>query len=200
MRLGINEITKGIYISAVEKVTRQLQREGFKVFPKFPVRGENSIRFDLYAEKGLDKRVYEFKIGRNKIRQEQFIFLQNHAKEIGARLFIIYLEIPISKKIQFRGIEDIIIRDWESKTPKDFLEFAYHIDIVDIVDMNINSIDIDGDEIIILGEAAVLGEAQMRAIDDFIEKFDFNFTFRLRLDHCRKRILSSYYKIDTSGY
>ena len=93
-----------------------------------------------------------------------------------------------------------ILRDWESKTPKDFLEFAYHIDIVDIVDMNINSINIDGDEIIILGEAAVLGEAQMRAIDDFIEKFDFNFTFRLRLDHCRKRILSSYYKIDTSGY
>ena len=200
MRLGINEITKGIYISAVEKVTKQLQREGFKVFPEFPIRGGSSVQFDLYAEKGTDKRVYEFKIGRNKIRKEQFVFLQNHAKEIGARLFIIYLEMPTSKKIQFRGIEDIIVRDWESKTPKEFLDFAYHIDILDIIDVNINSIDIDEDETIVLGEAVVLGEAQMRVIDDFMEKFDFNFTFRLRLDHCRKRILGSYYKIDTSGY
>ena len=91
MKLGINEINEGIYIAAINKVSSQLQRDGFIVKTDYPIEANHRIRLDLFAQKGIDKRIYEFKIGKNKIQREQFAFLQNYARNIGARLFIIYL-------------------------------------------------------------------------------------------------------------
>ena len=90
MKLGINEIENGIYNAAIEKLTKQLIRDGFAVERELL---GNDIVFDLYAEKGTDKRIYEFKLGKNRIQEKQFLYLQKHAKNIGAKLYIIYLFI-----------------------------------------------------------------------------------------------------------
>ena len=92
MKLGINEIREGIHIAAVNKISKQLKREGFIVKTEFPIEDERRVYIDLFAQKGLDKRIYEFKIGKNRIQREQFTFLQSYARSVGARLFIIYLD------------------------------------------------------------------------------------------------------------
>ena len=79
------------------------------------------------------------------------------------------------------------------------------MDNVDNID--INNIDVDLDNIIELrGSGTVYVEIEVgsrydiRRGDGLNEKLKFDFSFRLRLDHLDKKILSSYYKIDTSWY
>ena len=93
MKLSIHEINKGIYISAREKVLKELQKEGFNVTLDYPVGIDRKIKLDLYAQNNTERRIYEFRVGKNKIPKEQFVFLQEQAKLLQARLFIIYLEV-----------------------------------------------------------------------------------------------------------
>ena len=76
-----------------------------------------SVQVDLFAFNSYEKRIYEFKIGRNRIQRNQFERLQHYAREIGARLFVIYLEVPSSKRISFNHIEPIIHKDMAIKRP-----------------------------------------------------------------------------------
>ena len=207
MKLGINEINEGIYIAAINKVSSQLQRDGFIVKTDYPIEANHRIRLDLFAQKGIDKRIYEFKIGKNKIQREQFAFLQNYARNIGARLFIIYLEVPYSKRISFEGIEDFIYKHFLRNTPEELLNLAPKVYVDNVDNIDINDIDVDLDNIIELrGSGTVYVEIEVgsrydiRRGDGLNEKLKFDFSFRLRLDHLDKKILSSYYKIDTSWY
>ena len=211
MKLGIDEINEGIYLAAVNKVANQLKREGFVIYteytPDFILEKNNKkIRLDLFAQKGMDKRIYEFKLGKNRIQKTQFLFLQDYARKIGAKLFIIYLEIPSSKEISFNGIEDIIYEQFLEDTPDELLDLASRVYIEDVDNINIKSIEISKDIISLEGEGTVYVEIEFGSNSDFInadginEKLQFDFYFRLKLDHFNKSILHSYYKIDTAWY
>ncbi len=207
MKLGLKEIREGIYIAAVNKVSKELQRDGFIVKTDYPIEVDQRFYLDLFAQKGIDKRIYEFKIGKNKIQRQQFSFLQNYARSIGARLFIIYLEVPYSKRIFFEGIENIIYNHFLEKTPVELLSLAPKVYVDKVDNIDINDIDVDRNNLIELrGNGAVSVEIEMgsrfdiKRGDGLNEKLRFDFSFRLRLDHLEKEILYSYYKIDTSWY
>lgn len=206
MKLGINEINEGIYNAAINKVIRQLQREGFKTYPDYRINDYNNVILDLFAAKGSDKRIYEFKIGRNRIQKRQFEILQHYARQIGARLFIIYLEIPTSKEIIFENLDEIIFDNLINDTPNDLLELATHVRIEDVNNIDINSLEIKNGFISIAGTGFVSIETQMgsrrdlRENNGYLENFDFEFTFRLRLDKYNYQLLYSYYKFDTGSY
>lgn len=208
MILGINEINEGIYLAALNKITRQLKKEGFIIQEDYITTELNRrIRLDLFAQKGEDRRIYEFKIGKNKIQRDQFLFLQNYARSIGARLFIIYLEVPYSKRICFEGIENIIYNQFLTDTPEELLNLAPKVYVENVDNVDINEINVDKDNIIdIKGNGTVYVEIEVgsrsdiRRDDGLNEKIRFDFSFRLKLDHLNKRILSAYYKIDTSWY
>lgn len=207
MKLGINEINEGIYNAAINKVSRQLQREGFNTYPDYRISDyNNNIILDLFAAKGSDKRIYEFKIGKNRIQKRQFEILQHYARQIGARLFIIYLEIPTSKEIIFDDLDDIIFDNLINDTPNELMELATHVIIEDVNNIDINSIEIKNKFISITGTGIVSIETQMgsridlRDDNGYIENFDFEFSFRLRLDKYNQELLYSYYKFDTGSY
>lgn len=207
MKLGLSEINEGIYISAVNKVSKALQREGFTIQTNYAAEFNQRIRLDLLAQKGLDKRIYEFKIGKNKIHKDQFAFLQSYARSIGARLYIIYLELPYSKHISFDGIDNIIYDHFLKVTPKELLNLAPKVYIENVENIEIDDIAVYMDNIIELsGSGTVYVETEfgsrfdIKRGDGLNEKLKFDFSFRLKLDHLNKRILSSYYKIDTSWY
>ena len=88
MKLGINEIREGIHEAAILKIERQLNREGFDVKRNYSIEDSN-IEVDLFAYNNVEKRIYEFKIGHNKIQNKQFQLLQRYSRDIGAKLFII---------------------------------------------------------------------------------------------------------------
>lgn len=199
MKLGINEIKEGIYISAINRISKQLKQEGFKVYQDYYINDNVKVYFDIYAEKGHDKRIYELKIGKNKIQENQFLYLQNQARNMKARLFVIYLEIPESKHIFFDGIENIIKNDFKNHVPQELLLISNDIEIVEINTIDINSLSIEGDIVKLRGTGVVFIDAYFIINGkEYKEKYDFDFTFRLTLDQYERTIIKAYYKIDTS--
>ena len=208
MKLGLDEITDGIYFAAINKLTKQLKFENFNVFTEYPIKTSEHSRIilDLYAEKGNDKRIYELKLGKNKVQRNKLVWLQNLAKQLGARLYIIYLEIPKSKEIEFYKIESIIMRDIERNMPSELISLATHVYVNDVESIDISSLIIDKDIIKIEGQGNIILEAQYgspRDIDEGFGEFkdlEIEFTFKLKLDHSEKEILYSYYKFDTKNF
>ena len=204
MKLGINEIREGIYESAILKTVRQLKREGFVVIRDYVI--ENNVVVDLFAYNDAEKRIYEFKIGHNKIQKAQFQMLQNYARNLGGKLFIVYLEVPQSKRIMVNGIEDILFGHLSNYTPPELMELATHVHITDVADIDINAIDIDNEIVNLRGSGCILVDTQFGSNMDVStnngleEHLEFEFWFRLKLDVSRREIISSYYKIDTGWY
>lgn len=207
MKLGINEIKEAIYEKAIDKTIRQLQREGFAIKRDYAIKSNTrTMEVDLFAYNDYEKRIYEFKIGKNRIRREQFVMLQNYAREIGARLYVIYLEVPTSNKIAFRQIENIIYADFKNHTPDELQGIATYVTILDVGRIEIADVDIDNEIVEARGNGAVSVEAQFGSTrdllrnDGYVETVEFEFTFRVRVNVAERNIIDSYYKIDTGWY
>lgn len=194
MKIGMNEISKGIEYVTIEKITKELEREGF-IF-------KNESFFDLYAEKGDDKRAYELKIGKNKIQKKQFAILQEEAKKLGAKLYVIYLEIPRSSEIYFDGINQIIYEDLINDLPSEIDALSTHTMIESVDDVEINTIRISNGVVKLSGAGTINLHLQFGSNfdlknDNGMEHEDaVDFFFRLSIDIATNEIIKRYYKID----
>ncbi len=206
MRLGINEINEGIYEAAIAKTIRQLTREKFEVIRDYRIENVDnlSVQVDLFAFNSYEKRIYEFKIGRNRIQRNQFERLQHYAREIGARLFVIYLEVPSSKRISFNHIEPIIHKDMAIKRPAELFDIHSITEIKHIENVDIEFAEIDDEIVNLRGRGTVVVELRNERFTHFgnenNEFVEFDFSFRLKLNVSEKTILLSYYKIDTNWF
>lgn len=207
MRLGINEINEGIYEAAIAKTIRQLTKEKFEVIRDYRIENVeiSPLQVDLFAFNSYEKRIYEFKIGRNRIQRKQFERLQHYARQIGARLFVIYLEVPSSKRIYFNHIEPIIHRDMENKRPEELFDIVHGVEIKHIENVDIEFAEIDDELVNLRGKGTVVvdvGKGKFENFDqsDNGEFVEFDFSFRLKLDVSQKVILLSYYRFDTSWF
>ena len=205
MKLGMNEIRSGVLHAAIDRTAYQLRREGFTVEPERFFK-DAQLDVDLYAYKETEKRIYEFKFGKNKIRQNQLVKLQEFAKQIGARLYVIYLELPQSKEIVFDGIDNILYGHLSENPPEEICELATHFYIESVENVDISSIVVENEIVSMRGNASLIVKLQFgshsdwRNGDGFEETVEFEFAFRLKLDVANRDILYSYYKFDTSWY
>lgn len=205
MKLGIDEIREGIYQAALNRTMRQLRLEGFAVETERLFERAH-IRVDLFAQNNYEKRIYEFKFGRNRIQRNQLARLQEFAKSIGAKLFVIYLEMPQSKEIVFDGIENIIYGHLSEYPPQEICELATHFYIKDVDNVEISSIEVANEVVKLAGSGCLIVDLQFgshydrRHGDAVNETVEFEFAFRLKLDVAEQSILHSYYKFDTSWY
>ena len=65
MKLDMRDIYAGICIAAEKKIKQSLEEEGFIVFS-----GNDNEMFDIYAEKGDDRRIYEIRIGKARYKND----------------------------------------------------------------------------------------------------------------------------------
>ena len=208
MKIGIDEIRQGIQSAAIDKVTQQLKKEGYNVIKDFRYNytNYNSIRFDLWAEKGDDKRIYEFKIGKNRIYKNQFERLQAYAKELKAKLFIIYLEVPKSKEIDVDGLDSIILSDLIDNTPSELESLATYVRIDEVENLDITSICITNSYVKLVGTGTILVLAQfgsdrdLNRDDGFEQELSFDFYFKMTYDILNDKVIDSFYKIDSEWY
>lgn len=205
MKLGMNEIKDGVLHAAINRTVYQLRREGFTVEPEHFFKDAH-LHVDLFAYKESEKRIYEFKFGRNRIRQNQLVKLQEFARQIGARLYVIYLELPQSKEIVFDGLDRILYGHLSEYPPEEICELATHFHIKSVENVDISSIVVENEIINMRGNASLIVNLQFgshsdrRNDDGFEENVEFEFVFRLKLDVANRDILYSYYKFDTSWY
>lgn len=204
MKIGMSEILSAIEDAAAKKITRELAKEGFFVKRGyFPSEG-NEIQFDLYAERGKDRRVYELKLGKNKIQSKQFVRLQAEARRLEAKLYIVYLETPRSKEIDFEGLEEIIYEDLVNDLPSELDSLSTHTTIEDVDNVEISVIRISDGIAILEGSGTInvclqFGSNSDLRKNDGVEDVDsVDFFFKLSIDMSSCKIEKRYYKIDIS--
>lgn len=195
MKIGMNEILKGIEYTAIQKITKELERDGFSIKKEYSL-------FDVYAEKGNEKRVYELKIGKNRIQKRQFITLQEEAKRLGAKLYIVYLETPRSKEIEFEGLDQIIYEDFINDFPSEIDALSTHTTIEGIEDIEIDSVNITDSIVKLTGSGTInvhlqFGSRSELKNNDAVEDVgSVDFFFKLSIDVANDEIIKRYYKID----
>lgn len=202
MKIGMNEILSGIEFTAIQKITKELIRDGFVVKNEYSPFQDSQSRFDLYAEKGDDKRIYELKIGKNRIQKKKFIALQDEAKRLGAKLYIVYLEIPRSKEIEFENLDRIIYEDLLNDFPSEVDSLSTHTTIESVDNIEIDSINIVDGVVKITGSGTINVHLQfgsrsdLRNNDAIEEENDIDFFFKLSIDASSNKVNKRYYKID----
>lgn len=202
MKLGMSEIIGGIEQVAMNKITNSLTEQGFVVRKDYTLPNSNKVVFDIYAEKGSDKRVYELKLGKNKIQSKQFIKLQDGAKQLGAKLFIVYLEIPKTQAIEFAGIENIIYQDLIDNFPSELDAMSTHTTIESVDNLDIETISVDGSVATITGAGTINVELQFGSRSDLhngdaiIDSNSIDFFYKISIDVSTNCVVKHYYKID----
>lgn len=202
MKIGMNEVLNGIERTAAEKITKGLMRDGFIVQDNFHPEQNPQLIFDLYAEKGEDKRIYELKIGKNKIQQKQYLALQREAKRLDAKLYIVYLEVPRSKKIKFDGLDKIILEDLSNKFTDEISSLSTYTTIEAIDDIELDFIHISDNVVKISGSGTLNVHLQSdlnsasKNNNSITENGAVDFFFRLDIDISKNIVIKHYYKID----
>ena len=202
MKIGMNEILRGIEYTAIQKITKELVRDGFIIKNEISPKHDNRVLFDLYAEKGEDKRIYELKIGKNRIQKKQFAALQAEAKRLGAKLYIVYLEIPRSKEVDFEGLDQIIYEDLLNDFPSEIDGLSTHTTIESVEDIEIDSVNISDSIVKLTGSGSIYVHLQFGSRSDLknndtVEYIDsVDFFFKLSIDVVTNDVIKHYYKID----
>ena len=163
---------------AIKKTTARLKKEGFQVKPNY---NHNGIVFDLYAFNNSERRVYEFKITKNKTFKSASAFkkyelLQNSAKEIGARLIFIYINPPIEgASVSFDNLDEILLDDINCKKDSNkFLRSLNNPTIQMIYDLKIDFISVEKERLLLYGSALVDIETLLVDYQDFIVNPNLN--------------------------
>lgn len=201
MKIGMNEILRGIELTAIEKIKRELVKEGFVVKNDFKT-SEDKFPIDLYAERGEDKRIYELKIGKNRIQKKQYAMLQAEAKRLGAKLYIVYLEVPRSKEVTFNGLDKIILEDLLENYPFEIDGLSTHTTIESVEDVEIDTMEIASGIARITGSGSINIRLWFAPRSDIpnskpVEDYgNVGFFFKLSISLSDNTIVKRYYKID----
>lgn len=143
MKLEEKYLVKCYYNAMIFQYMDMLRNEGFHVYHKLKYKyGDSFIEIDLFAEKYKEKRIYKFKyIGNyHEYKDIQDISeFKKFAKEIKARSFIVYVNIPHEKQIEYDDLEEKIINYFISNgipNELDILSTHTSIDSIDIDEIN----------------------------------------------------------------
>ena len=186
------------------RLSNSCNTTALRFIPNTPLKTTIDIGWIFLLKKDQIKESMSSSWENAEFKSHNFCFCRSMPERSG--LFIIYLETPSSKEITFHGIKDIIFKDFQNDTPDELLNLASRVYIDDIDNIMIHSIDVNGDIIILDGDGTVYIEIEydsrsdMRNRDGLNEKLQFDFYFRLKLNHYNKKIIHSYYKIDTTWY
>lgn len=196
------------YINAmIMQYTDILKAEGFTIKP-LPLCQNPPI--DLYAYKGDEKRIYEFKYYKNtssiNTKKSNLKTIKKYAETIGAEAFIVYLTPLKEKTIEFEDLESKILGYIvEEDFPAELDSLSTHTSIKSIYIDSINSISISETSINISGDATISVSLQYGSNSD-LQNGDgdessesFPMTFDADLD-CNLNIIKCQYEIDTDDF
>ena len=204
MRLSELEIKSGIKRVAINKLALELKTEGFSVYREFSISA--NIRADLYAEKDGDRRIYEFRFGIYKIREQRYSKLQELAGLLNARLLLIYLNMPTSNNLEFDELVNILKNDLYNNIPGDLDVLSPHTVVEYVDDVEIDRAAIDGTMITVSGSACAQVYTQIGSDGDLREGLaivgthDIPFDYLITYDFKTSQITEREYHFDLDEY
>lgn len=207
MKLDRNLLLRCYHDTVILQYKKTLEKQGFIVFSEHKIFG---MEVDLYAEKDLEKRVYEFKmIGNKKYIKGRLSKFKEVVESNGATPYIIYINPPTEKEIIFDDLGMYLTEYFMNEDlPSELDALSTHttIDVIEIDELI--SIEISNSEISTQGVANINVELQYGSDADgrrgdgieYTDNFPMKFDVKLEQDDDGYYITEIEYKIDTSSF
>lgn len=210
MEIKKRYLHKYLHDIAIEQIAEEYQEKGYTVSKEEQL-GKKYIA-DLIARKGNETIVVEVKSGKmSPERKQKITDLANYVREQGNYKFLVVIATPPKeKKLEIADIEELLTENMIEDFPRELDELSTHTRLVEITDVEIDEISIDGTSIFVSGDGVVSVELQFGSDGDqhsgngfkYEDSFPFDFEIILEYDaeHKLKIVDVDKLKIDTSSY
>ena len=207
MKLNKNLLNRCYQDTVITQYKEDLENNGFTVYMGHLF---SNMQVDLYAEKADEKRVYEFKmVGNQNHNKGQITKFKDFVMSHGATPYVVYVNPPEEKQIQFDGLDELILNYFNTKEfPPELGKLSTHISITSVYVSDLTKVDVSDGTINIDGFATLSVELQYGSNSDFrrgdgvssTDRFPMSFSIKLRHNNGEYVIENIEYHIDTSSW
>jgi len=209
MEIKKKYLGKYLHDIAIEQIAEDYFQKGYTVSKEENL-GE--FRADLIARKGDEQIVVEVKTGKmTPVQKEKIAGIADYVRNLGGYKFLIVIATPPKeKKLEIDDFEILITNYIHSDLPSELDELSTHTRPDEVFDIDIDKINISGENIFVKGDGIVSVELQFGSDGDQnkgdgFKNFDkFTFEFEMTLAYNSKRKLEiievDKFEVDTSSY
>lgn len=209
MEIKKKYLGKYLHDIAIEQIAEDYIQKGYQVN-----REERLGKFqaDLVARKGEDQIVIEVKAGKmTPDRKQKIAGIADYVRSLGNYKFLVVIATPPKeKKLEIEDIETLISNYIHNDLPSDLDELSSHTRPDEVFDIDIDEINISGENIFVKGDGVVSVELQFGSDGDqdkgdgFKSYDNFPFDFEITLAYNSKKELEiievDKFDVDTSSY
>jgi Holliday junction resolvase len=209
MEIKKKYLGKYLHDIAIEQIAEDYIQKGYTVSKEEKL---GKFRADLIARKGDEQIVVEVKAGKmTPVKKEQIAGIANYVRNLGGYKFLVVIATPPKeKKLEIDDFEILITNYIHSDLPSELDELSTHTRPDEVFDIDIDEINISGENIFVKGDGVVSVELQFGSDGDQnkgdgFKTFDkFPFEFEMTLAYNSKRELEiievDKFDVDTSSY
>ncbi len=178
----------GAELAAVLEVEHNYRKQGYTVKRDYVFDGK---MVDLYAEKGDNKFIFEFKARPfTHLEKKDIECIRARAKEQGIHFRVVIVNVPRNKKIEVEGLEETILNEFVRSLPDALDQLSMHTTVEDVEGVEVDCIDIkSNEEIIIKGSSAVTVNLNYGDDEESTDSYPFTFEGVWSLKHSRIRLI-----------
>lgn len=207
MKLDRNLLNRCYHDTIITQYKKELENSGFTVYMEHLF---SNKRVDLYAEKADEKRVYEFKmVGSPNQKKDQIVKFKDFALSHGATPYVVYVNPPEEKQIQFDGLDELLLHYFNNtEFPSELDQLSTHTSITSVYISDLTNVGVSDGIINIDGFATISVELQygsnsdLKREDGLLHTDRFPMSFSAKLSHYNGEyvIENIEYSIDTSSW
>lgn len=209
MEIKKKYLGKYLHDIAIEQIAEDYIQKGYQV-NKEELLGK--FQADLVARKGEDQIVIEVKAGKmTPDRKQKIAGIADYVRSLGNYKFLVVIATPPKeKKLEIEDIETLISNYIHNDLPSELDELSSHTRPDEVFDIDIDEINISGENIFVKGDGVVSVELQFGSDGDqdkgdgFKSYDNFPFDFEITLAYNSKKELEiievDKFEVDTSSY
>ncbi len=209
MEIKKKYLGKYLHDIAIEQIAEDYIQKGYQINKEERL---GKFQADLVARKGEDQIVIEVKAGKmTPDRKQKIAGIADYVRSLANYKFLVVIATPPKeKKLEIEDIETLITNYIHNDLPSELDELSSHTRPDEVFDIDIDEINISGENIFVKGDGVVSVELQFGSDGDQdkgdgLKSYDnFPFNFEITLAYNSKKELEiievDKFDVDTSSY
>jgi hypothetical protein len=208
MEIKKKYLGKYLHDIAIEQIAEDYIQKGYTVSREEKL---GKFQADLIARKDDDQIVIEVKAGKMTLdRKKEIAGIADYVRSLGNYKFLVVISTPPKeKKLEIENFEILISNYIHNDLPSKLDALSSHTRPDEVFDIDIDEINISGENIFVKGDGVVGVELQFGSDSDqdnddgltSYDNFPFDFEITLAYDSKKKlEIIEIKFDVDTSAY
>ncbi|MEQ3500944.1 hypothetical protein ABMY20_14395 [Tenacibaculum sp. SSH1-16] len=209
MEIKKKYLSKYLHDIAILQIKEDYENRGYEVYLEKRI---GKYIADIVAERKDDKVVLEIKTGKmTSERRKKLSSIADYIKESGEyRFMVVVATPPKEKRLEIKNFEEILWDYLFGNLPNEIYILSTHSRIDEIIEIDIDEIEINGNAIFVIGDGVLSVELQYGSDGDqlkgdglkMFDSYPFNFKFTLEYDTDKNLKITEVhnFEVDTSSF